>query len=97
MHDAGAGRHDAKVVERLLSPFQERVALLVTRELELRVQIEGVRRAKVVHLHRVVDDQLGRLQRVDALRVSPEPDDAVAHGRQVDHDRNAGEVLQQDP
>ena len=94
MHDAGVGRHDPKVVERLLSPLQERIALLVARELELRVQVEGVGLAKVVHLYRVVDDQLGRLQRVDAVRGSPEPDHTVAHGRQVDHDRHAGEVLQ---
>ena len=45
----------------------------------------------------MVDDQIGRLHRVDTFRVSPEPDDAVAHGRQVDHGRDSGEILQQDP
>ena len=40
--DAGVGRHDAEVVERVLAPAQERVALAVARELELGVQLGGV-------------------------------------------------------
>ena len=39
--DAGVGRHDAEVAERVLAPAQERVALLVARELERRVEIAG--------------------------------------------------------
>src|SRR5262249_41705427 len=34
MDDAGVGRHDAEVAERVLTPAQERVALAVARELE---------------------------------------------------------------
>ena len=40
--DAGAGRHDAEVLERLLAPLEERVALAVALELELGVAGEGV-------------------------------------------------------
>ena len=65
MDDAGVGRDDREVVERLLAPAQERVALLVALELELGVDAERVARAELVDLHRVVDDQLDRLQRVD--------------------------------
>ena len=61
--DAGVGRHDLEVVERTLPPAQERVALAVARELELRVERERVGAAEVVHLHRVVDHELDRLQR----------------------------------
>ena len=95
VHDAGIGRHDAEIAERILSPAQERVPLLVARELELRVQLKRIRLAEVVDLDRVIDHQLHRLQRVDATGVAAEPHDAVAHRREIDHRRHAGEVLQQ--
>ena len=88
MDDAGVGRDDAEVAEGVLAPAQERVALLVARELELGVQLKRVRLAEVVDLHRVIDDELDRLQRVDLVRVAAEPDDAVAHGGEID-DRRA--------
>ena len=51
--------------------------------------------AEVVDLHRVVDDEFDRLQRVDLVRVAAEPRNAVAHRREVDDARNAREVLEQ--
>ena len=93
--DAGAGRHDAEVVERVLAPAQELVALLVALELEFRVDEERGLDAVLVDLHRVVDDEVDRLQRIDALRVAAERDDGVAHGGEVDDARHAGEILEQ--
>ena len=95
MDDAGVGRHDPEVAEGVLSPAQERVALLVARELELGVQLKRVRPAEVIDLHRVIDDELHRLQRIDAVRIAAEPRDAVAHRREIDDRRHAGEILQQ--
>ena len=60
VHDPGVGRHDGEVLEGVLAPAQERVALAVALELELGVAREGVARAEHVDLHRVVDDELGR-------------------------------------
>jgi hypothetical protein len=97
VNDAGIRRHDAEVVERVLAPPQKRVALLVARELELRVELKGVRLAEVVDLHGMVDDELDRLQRVHAIGVAAEAHDTVAHRGQVDHRRHTGEVLQQHP
>ena len=91
--DAGAGRHDAEVLERLLAPFQEAVALAVALVLLLDIVGEGDRRAELVDDHRVVDHQVDRHQRVDLLRVAAERHHGVAHGRQVDDGGNAGEVL----
>ena len=91
VHDTGVGRHDPKVVERILPPSQKRVPLPVARELELGVQRERVRLAEVIDLHRVID----RLERVDAPWIAPESPHAVAHRRQIDHGRHAREVLQQ--
>ena len=43
----------------------------------------------------MIDDELDRLQRVDLVRIAAEPDDAVAHRREIDDRGHAGEVLQQ--
>ncbi len=92
-----AGRHDAEVVERLLAPAQERVALLVALELALGVDGEGAGVAEGVDLDRVVDHQVDGDERVDRLRVAADLGHRVAHRRQVDHRRHAGEVLHQHP
>ena len=93
--DAGAGRHDAEIAERLLAPFQEFVALLVALVFELDVAGEGHRRAELVDDDRVVDDEVDRHQRIDLLRIAAERRHGVAHGGEIDDGRNAGEILHQ--
>ena len=78
-----------------LAPAQERVALAVALELELDVAREREPRGELVDLHRVVDHELGRDQRVDLRRVAAEVGHRVPHRREVDDGRHAGEVLQQ--
>ena len=95
--DAGPRRHDAEVVERPLAPAQEGVALAVARHLDSHVLGERVRGAEAVHLHRVVDHQVDRHQRVDPRRILAEPGHRVAHRREIDHRRHAGEILHQNP
>ncbi len=95
VHDAGLGRHHAEVAERILAPAQEHITLAVAVVLEAGIELERIGGAEVVDLHRVVDDQFHRLQRVDARRVAAERGDAVAHRRQIDHAGHAGEILQQ--
>ena len=93
--DAGVGRDDAEVVERVLAPAEERVALPVARELELGVQLGGVALDEVIDLHRVIDDELDRLQRVDLAagrRRAGRCRRASPRDRRRGH---AGEVLQQ--
>jgi hypothetical protein len=93
VHDAGAGRDDLEVVEGGLPPAQELVPLAVALVLELDVLLEGVRRAEEVGDDGVIDDELGRSERIDLLRVSAEGADRLAHGGEVDDARNAGEIL----
>ena len=94
--DAGAGRHGAEVAERLLRPPQEHVALLVALVLALDVGGEGAVVAEAVDLHGVVDHEVGGDERVDQRRVAAEGAHRVAHGREVDDARHAGEVLHDD-
>ena len=96
MHDAGVGRHDGEVVEAVLAPAQERVALLVALELALGVLDERVAGAEHVDLHGVVDHELGGHQRVDLRRVAAEVGHRVAHRGEVDDRGHAGEVLHHD-
>ncbi len=97
MADAGARRHDAEVVEGILPPAQEGVALAVAGKLHLDVLSERAGVAEGVHHDRMVDDEIDRRQRVDAFRVAAQLGHGLAHGRQVDHGGHAGEVLHQDP
>ncbi len=93
VHDAGARRDHLEVVERGLAPAQELVALLVALVLDGDVALERVGAAEHVDDHRVVDDQLGRGERVDLGRVAAELGDRLAHGGEVDDTGHTGEVL----
>ena len=72
MDDAGAGRHDPQVAERRLRPAQELVALAVALVLALDVERERAGAAALVDLDGVVDDEVGRDERVDARGIAAE-------------------------
>ncbi len=93
--DAGARRHHAEIVERFLAPAQELIALHVALHLQRHVLAEGLGVAIRIHHHRVVDHQVDRGEGVDPLRVGTEGSYRVAHGGQVDHRGDAGEILHQ--
>ena len=93
MHDAGVRRHDLEIAERRLAPAQERIALGVAAELDRGVLRQRIGRAVLVDLHRVIDDQLGRRQRIDLVGIAAELDHRFAHRGEVDDGRHAGEVL----
>jgi hypothetical protein len=90
-----SGRHHTEIPEGVLAPAKKGVALLVARELEFGVQLKGVGLAEIVDLHRVVDHQFHRLQRIDFARIAAEPHDAVAHRREVDDARHSRKILEQ--
>ena len=94
--DTGARRYDAKAVECLLCPPQELVALDVAPVLDLDVGGEGRREARGLRDDRVVDDELDGDERVDGRGVTAHLRQGIAHGRQVDHPGDAGEVLHED-
>ena len=95
MADAGAGRHDAEILERLLAPFQEPVALAVAGIFEIHILLQRLVGAELVDNHRMVDDQVDRHQRIDLLRIAAQRLHRIAHGGKIHHRRNAGEILHQ--
>ena len=94
--DAGARRHDAEILERARAPFQEFIALQIALVLALHVLLECGRVAEIVDHDGVVDDEVNLRLRIDGVRVRAQLLRRVAHGGQVHHGGNAGEVLQQD-
>ncbi len=88
--------HDLEGFEGLHSPLEELVALAVAHELHVEVLRKGVGAPREVHLHRMVDDQVDRDEGLDHLRLPAHPGYRGAHGREVDEERHAGEVLEDD-
>ena len=96
MHNAGAWRNDFEVRERLLSPFEELVALTVALVLSFNVALQRHWGSEDIDLNGVVNNQFGGHLRVNLLRVPTHRLVRLTHDRKVDHTRNSGEVLKND-
>ena len=97
MDDADAGRHDLEAVERLHAPLQELVARAVAPELDLHVQ-RAARRA-LDHSSTCTEWSTTRSTGTSGSMTPgsrPRPGDGGAHRGEVDEQRHAGEVLQDD-
>ncbi len=94
--DTDARRHDAEGFESLHSPFHELIAFAVARELESHVLLQRLRRAVVIDLYRMVDDQVDRHQWLDAPRVESSRLRHLPHCREIAEQWHASEILQHD-
>jgi hypothetical protein len=83
--DAGVRWHDFEIAESGLAPAQKGVAFAVALEFDLVVSRERADAAVVVHLHGMVDDELGGVYRVDLLRIATELLHGLAHGGEIHH------------
>ena len=92
--DARIGRNDLEIVEGLLSPAQEGVALDVAMEFEFGVEREGHVGAGLVDLHGMVDHQFRGQQGIHFFRIAAQLADRFAHRGEIDDGGHAGEVLQ---
>ncbi len=97
MDDPGVRRHDPEILECVLSPAEELVALAVAAEFELGVAQKRQRGSRLVDLHRVVDDELDGLQGIDLPGIAAHLLHGVAHRGQVDHGGYTREILEQNP
>jgi len=89
-----SGGDHTEVGKCRLPPAQELIAFLIALEFDLGIELGGIGSAEFIHHHRVIDDQLGRRQGIDLVGVAAQGLHGIAHGGQVDHAGNAGEVLQ---
>ena len=94
--DSGIGRNDLEILEGILAPAEERVPLTVAAELEVGVDRECRDAPRLVHLHRMVNHKLDRLQGIDLSGLPPHLPHRIPHRGQVDHGGHPREVLQQD-
>src|SRR5262249_1950111 len=92
--DADSRRNELESLERLLTPFEKLITLPVALELHIQIEFQRTRRTEEIDLHRVIDNQINRHERLDDLRVAAEPLHSAAHRREIDNERNSGEVLQ---
>ena len=97
VNDAGIGRHDPEVPKRVLPPAKKRVTLLLRENSSSAFSSEGIRLSEVIHLHRVVDHELHRLERVDPIGIAAEAQNPITHGGEIHHGRDPGKVLKQNP
>ena len=95
--DTGARGHYAEIVEGTLAPFQELVALKIALHLHRNVLFKGSVGGELVDTHGVINYQVYRRQWVDFLRIDTSLYKGIAHGGQVHHGRDAGEILHQHP
>ena len=63
--DPRVRRNHPEIIERVLAPAEKRVSFAVTLKFQFGVGRERVSCSRLVHLHRVVDHQLDRLERID--------------------------------
>ena len=70
MADPHARRHDAKALERLLSPIEQCVAFPIATIFPLEIRRISIGAAKSIDLHGVIDDQIDRDEWIDSLRIS---------------------------
>ena len=86
-------RDDLEVVERLLAPAEEGIALAVPLVLAIRIDAHRHAVRERVDLDRVVDHELGGQLWICLSGIPAEVVHRVSHGGEVDDRRHAGEVL----
>ncbi len=93
MDDACRWRYHTELMEGVLPPVEELVALTVALELVLGVELQGLHEAVAVYLHGVVDYQVHGHLWLDEGRISSQPLHRGAHGGQVHQAGDPCEVL----
>src|SRR5205823_10398112 len=67
MTDADARRDNAKTIERLRAPFQELITRTIAPKLRLHVQAQSVGTRPEINLHRMINHEINRHERLDDL------------------------------
>ena len=81
----------------MLSPFQELVAFAVALEFHVEIQLQRFGRAEEIDLHRVIDHEIDRHQRLNDFRIAADLLHRASHRGKIDNQRHAREILEDDP
>ncbi len=95
MANARSGGNNAEIVERVLTPFEEGIALHIALIFAVHIHLEGAWIAEFVNHDRVVNHQINRVERVNLLGIATKRHQRIAHRGQIDHGGNACEILKQ--
>ena len=96
VNDADARRNYLEPVKCLRAPFEEAIPLVISLELHLHVPLICCFASGKVDLHGVIDDQVDRHKRLNDSRVLSHSLYSRAHCRQIDQQRHARKILQND-
>src|SRR5258706_5816215 len=97
MNDTDSGRDDAETIERLRSPFQKTITLIVSLKFHLHISlVRGFASCKI-YLDRMVDHEIDWHKRLDHAWIFAHPLHGRAHRREIDKQRHARKILQDDP
>src|SRR6266571_2879638 len=94
MHDADTRRDELESFERLLSPLEKLIALSVALEFHVQIEFQRAGRPEEIHLDGVIDHQIDGHERFNDFRIAPESLHCAAHRGEINHQRYAGEILQ---
>ena len=93
VNDSDVGWNDTEIVKRLLAPTKEFVAFFVAFEFHVDVLYQRAVAAEKVDLDTVVDHEVDGDQWIDFFGVAAETRHGRSHCCQIDHRRDAREVL----
>ena len=97
MANPHTGRHDGKILEGLLRPFEDLIPFGVAFVFVLYVFAVSVVRSKKINLYGVIDDQIDGHLRINFRTILSFADDLRTNGRYIDHGGHSGKVLHQYP
>ena len=92
--DADRRGHYPEILERLLAPSQEGVALGVALKFDVDVFCERIGRTEKVDLHGMIDHEVDRHERIDLPGIATKTLHRRPHGGKVDHARHASKILE---
>ena len=94
MNDSRIGRNNFEIVKTVLCPFKERIAFVVSFKFALDVEVKRLIIAGTVDLDGMINDHVNRNVRIDRFDVSTTTFHFITHRSQINHCRNARQILQ---
>ena len=96
MDNSRRRRHYAKITERRLTPAQKRITLGVSTVFQVRIVLQRLVLAKIIHHDRMINHKISGRKRIHPVRITLQFRDSFPHRSEIHHRGNPSEVLHQD-